>query len=196
MDGFVDLVAALLEESGLPDASIHRRGRDLTLPGFFRPTKNWDLIVVADDKLIASIEFKSQVGSFGNNYNNRTEEALGNATDLWTAFREGAFEGSPKPWLGWLMLLERSEKSTTAVRVSEPFFDVFPEFKGASYVERYSLLCKKLVRERLYDAACLIVSDSQRGRNGEFDEPEEEIGFTAFASSLLGAASAYAQFRR
>ncbi len=38
--------------------------------------KKWDLLVV-EGCLIAAIEFKSQVGSFGNNYNNRTEEALG-----------------------------------------------------------------------------------------------------------------------
>ena len=46
------------------------------IPGWYRPEKKWDLLVVADNKLLAGIEFKSQVGSFGNNYNNRTEEAI------------------------------------------------------------------------------------------------------------------------
>ncbi|MDD5532110.1 MAG: PaeR7I family type II restriction endonuclease [Syntrophales bacterium] len=40
------------------------------MPGYFGPTKDWDLIVVADNVLLASIEFKAQVGSFGNNCNN------------------------------------------------------------------------------------------------------------------------------
>jgi hypothetical protein len=116
----------------------------MAIPGYFRPEKSWDLLVVVDGALLASVEFKSQVGSFGNNYNNRTEEAIGVATDLWTAFREGAFSESPKPWLGWLMLLEDAPGSTRPVKVSEPFFRVFEEFRKVSYAERYEILCKKL----------------------------------------------------
>ena len=56
----------------------------LTLPGFFRPTKLWDLLIINQGGLVAALELKSQVGpSFGNNFNNRTEEALGTAVDLW-----------------------------------------------------------------------------------------------------------------
>jgi hypothetical protein len=48
----------------------------VTLPGYFRPTKLWDVLVIHDKRLLAAIELKSQVGpSFGNNFNNRTEEA-------------------------------------------------------------------------------------------------------------------------
>src|SRR3954453_10608895 len=47
-----------------------------------------------------------------NNYTNRTEEAIGSATDLWTAYREGAFKPSPRPWVGYLMLLEEASQST------------------------------------------------------------------------------------
>jgi len=36
-----------------------------------------------------AIELKSRVGSFGNNVNNRTEEAIGNAADIWRAYEEG-----------------------------------------------------------------------------------------------------------
>jgi len=49
-------------------------------------------LVIKNGHLFVAIEAKSQVGpSFGNNFNNRTEEAMGSALDLWTAFREGAF---------------------------------------------------------------------------------------------------------
>jgi hypothetical protein len=73
----------------------------LTLPGFFRPTKLWDLLVIRDRELVAALAFKSHVGpSFGNNFNNRAEEALGTAADFWTAFREGAFGKTPRPFLG------------------------------------------------------------------------------------------------
>jgi len=37
-----------------------------------------------------------------NNFNNRVEEALGSATAIWTAYREGTFKPSQRPWIGWL----------------------------------------------------------------------------------------------
>ncbi len=87
MDGFCDLIRWLVAENDMPGASIYTQ-TSLEIPGYFRPTKSWDLLVVHDRKLVAAVEFKSQAGpSFGNNFNNRTEEAIGTATDLWTAFR-------------------------------------------------------------------------------------------------------------
>ena len=86
--------------------------------------KKWDLLVVADGQFLAGIEFKSQVGSFGNNYNNRTEEAIGSATDLWAAYREGAFKPSARPWLGYLMLLEETPESMRSVRAQTSFQSV------------------------------------------------------------------------
>ena len=87
MDGFLRIVEEIVRKNGLPKAEIHTRRRLLTLPGYFRPTKLWDMLVVNEGRLIAAVEFKSHVGpSFGNNFNNRTEEALGTAVDLWTAY--------------------------------------------------------------------------------------------------------------
>ena len=128
MNGFIDLVRDLLCENGLPKANVYCE-KAIELPGWYRPEKKWDLLVVSDGKLLAGIEFKSQVGSFGNNYNNRTEEAIGSATDIWAAYREGAFKPSARPWLGYLMLLEEATRSIAPVRAREPHFKVFPEFK-------------------------------------------------------------------
>jgi hypothetical protein len=81
---------------------------------------------------LAAVEFKSQRGpSFGNNFNNRTEEAMGSALDLWTAYREGAFNKTIRPWLGYVFLLEDCEGSRRPVKVREPHFKVFPEFVKA-----------------------------------------------------------------
>ena len=191
LDGFITLLAELLSEAGLPDSTIHTR--TTTLPGYFRPTKDWDLVVVVEGRLLASIEFKAQVGSFGNNFNNRIEEALGSSTDLLTAYREGKFQRSQKPWLGWLMLLEESSKSTSPVQVSEPHFEVFREFRDVSYAERYALFCERLVRERFYDSACLLMSNETDGIKGGYSEPNEEIGFKFFATSLTAHAAAFAE---
>jgi len=190
MDGFVSLIGDILRENGVKDLEIFR-GKSLEIPGWYRPEKKWDLLLVTDGQLIASVEFKSQVGpSFGNNYNNRTEEAIGSAADLWAAYREGAFRPSAKPWLGYLMLLEEAAGSTGPVRNREPHFKVFPEFKDSSYAKRYQVLLTKLVRERLYDAACFLMSDGERGRKGHYREPDPELNFQKFAASLVGRAVA------
>jgi len=185
MGGFVELVRGLLTEAGLTSSAIYTRG-EVELPGWFRAEKAWDLLIVVDHRLIASIEFKSQVGpSFGNNFNNRTEEALGSASDLWAAYREGAFAPSTRPWLGYLMLLEDAPGSRRTVAVAEPHFKVFDEFRAASYAKRYEILLTKLLRERLYDGACLMTSDPETGPAGAFVEPNAELAFARFAESLL-----------
>jgi hypothetical protein len=133
------------------------------------------------------------VGSFGNNYNNRTEEAIGSAADIWAAYREGAFKPSARPWLGYLMLLEEAPKSVKPVRAREPHFKVFPEFKAASYAKRYEILLTKLVRERLYDAACFLMSNATDGPKGRYIEPALELSFQTFITSLLAKAIAVAK---
>ena len=194
LDGFARLVTNLLVEAGLPEAKVHHQCA--TIPGYVRPAKEWDLLVVSDGDLIATIEFKSQVGpSFGNNFNNRTEEALGSATDLWTAYREGAFCDSIRPWLGYFMLLEQVPESTKPVAVREPHFSVFPEFKQSSYAKRYELFCVRLVRERLYDAACFLMSPPSAGQRGVFTEPCAETSFARFAASLTGHVTSYLKLR-
>jgi hypothetical protein len=138
-----------------------------------------------DGCLLVAIEAKSQVGpSFGNNFNNRTEEAMGSALDLWTAFREGAFNGGRQPFLGYFFMLEDCEASNKPVRVKEPHFKVFPEFFGASYMKRYEIFCRKLVLERHYTSSSFIVSDSSKGENGFYKEPATDLSFENFAKTL------------
>jgi hypothetical protein len=117
MDGFIDLFTELITRTGISEQCIFRK-KAVELPGFFRPTKEWDLLVVSNRTLIAAIEAKSQVGpSFGNNFNNRTEEAMGSALDLWTAFREQAYLESPQPFLGYFFMLEDCKASNRPVGV-------------------------------------------------------------------------------
>ena len=104
--------------------------------------------------------------SFGNNFNNRVEEALGNAADLNTAFREGVFGESPKPFLGYFFVLEECPKSTTPVTFTSPHFPAMGEFENTSYAGRYEILCRKLVQERLYDAAALVLTPRAAASTG------------------------------
>lgn len=194
LDGFGVLVRELLREAGIPESNIYQQGRaDVTLPGFFRPTKQWDIVVVAGDCLLASIELKALCGpSFGNNYNNRIEEALGSSTDIWTAYREGIFDKSPQPFIGYVLLLEEADGSKREVRVCEKHFDVPHEFRDASYATRCQLSLRKFVRERCYTAACLLLSDRKTGAKGKYSEPADDLTFERFARSM--SAHVKAQF--
>jgi hypothetical protein len=196
MDGFIELFTNLILAAGIGNEHIFYN-RHLELPGFYRPTKEWDLLVVRDGQLLLALEAKSQVGpSFGNNFNNRTEEAMGSAMDLWTAFREGAFNKTVMPWLGYLFLLEDCPQSQRPVSVKEPHFKVFPEFVNVSYAKRYELFCRKLVRERQYNAAAFLTSNKREGGKGHYQEPAGDLTFEIFARSLAGHISAYGAARQ
>ncbi len=194
-DGFIALLTAVVREAGLTDAEIFVTKK--TLPCYFRPSKDWDLIVKAGGDLVAVIEVKAHVGSFGNNFNNRVEEALGSATDFWASYRESTFKPSGRPWLGYLMMLEEAPGSTRGCK--RRVVDHYPmreEFQEISYARRYEIFCERLVRDRMYDATCLVMSNSETGRKGSFHEPNVELSFVNFATSLFGRAAAFAKARK
>lgn len=188
MDGFCNVVEAIVKANGLTDADIHFNRRLLTLPGYFRPTKQWDMLVLHKGILVAALEFKSQVGpSFGNNFNNRAEEAIGTAHDFWISYREQAFgKEAPKPFVGWFMLLEDAPASRSPVKDTSPHFDLFPDFKNASYAERYNILCHKLVQEQLYTSAAIILSPSSSIKTGNYSELADLTGLKTFVTLLAG----------
>ncbi len=194
LDGFLQLIESVLEASGLSRAHIYWRSKTV-LPGWFRATKSWDLLVVTDKMLVAVVEFKSMVGSVGNNVNNRAEEALGNATDFWAAYQEGGFAPSGRPWVGFVMILGDAHDLKNDVRVEEPHFPVFPEFRNATYASRYDSLLTKLVRARLYDAACFLTTSSADAARGISIAPNPELNFHTFLTSLMSRAIAVAQLQ-
>jgi Restriction endonuclease XhoI len=193
LDGFIALFKTIALGTGIPAHCIYTRHN--ILPGYFRPTKDWDFLVVSPQgDLIACIEFKSQVGSFGNNFNNRTEEAIGSSTDLWTAFREGAFNVKTiKPWLGYFLIVERSRQSTTPVKTLEPFYPVMDVFQNTSYLDRYGIFCERLIREKLYDNTALLWTSN--GADIQYGDVKPEISagsfIDAFAGFLLGKANLF-----
>lgn len=128
--------------------------------------------------------------SFGNNYNNRVEEAIGNATDIWIAFREQRL-GPFRPFLGYFFLLEDVRQVHTPVRPAQPYFSVDPVFADASYSKRYQVLCQHLVLERLYDATCLTLAT--QADPTQISHPLPELDFRQFAVQLQGHARAFLQ---
>lgn len=163
-------------------AVVVRNGGNHTLPGWYRRAKNWDLVVTYRGVLVAAIEFKSQVGSIGNNHNNRTEEALGNSVDIWRA-HEAAMLGPILPWVGFVMVLEKSDKTTQPKRKGGAIFPIDPAFDGLSYLDRYRLTFQRLLAERKYDGAVVVASEAGQG---VFDEPVPALSFATFEAKLKG----------
>ena len=204
MDAFAALLGDLLIQEGVEAEHIFFRDRKKrTIPGFFRPTKDWDLIVIAERHLWLAVELKSQVGpSFGNNYNNRVEEGIGNASDLRTAFRENTF-GTIVPWVGYLLLLEDCADCHSPVRASEEHFPIRPEFRqpgeyefqkrpiSLSYARRYEMFCRKLVLEKLYDASCFLISSKSEGLKGRYSAPAIDFNFQRFVTAMSGKVHEY-----
>jgi hypothetical protein len=204
------LVADILCEAGLKRIDVRTRTA-LELPGYFRATKKWDLIVVSQGQLVLAMELKSQAGkSIGNNVNNRAEEAVGSAKDLWTAYREGRFgRGAPTPFLGYLFLLEDRDGVKRPVANKEPYFTVDPAFRGVempgredraarhrgiSYAQRYELLCRRLMLERIYSASCFLMATN--AASTLISQPAQDLSFARFAAALRGHAVTFVGSQR
>ncbi len=186
LDPVRELIASVFLDAGFAADSISRSS-GIVLPGYYRPTKQWDLVVTHNDRLVAAIELKSQVGpSFGNNVNNRTGEAIGNAVDVWRAYEAGTF-GSVRPWLGYVFVLHETERSTKPVKLPTSLFEPDPIFLNTSYKDRYRILCDRLVKERLYDAAWFVTSEAEP--DGNIHEPDPGLSFASFAAAVAGRAT-------
>jgi len=195
MDAFAGLIEDIVVEAGVPRDSV-KHDYHATLPGFYRHEKEWDTAVVHDGELLAVVEYKSQASSFGNNLNNRAEEAIGNNTDIIEAYEEGVFAPSPQPFVGYLMLMADNEKSRNVPQVREVNFDVDDEFQGATYVDRMELLCLRMVRKRLVNESAFILSDEEAGLNGEYWQPNEELEFERFARALASHVNGHIDYEQ
>lgn len=205
LDAFVDLLTWVVHSHGLPDAIV-LTGRKAQLPGFFRPTKSWDVLIMDQDTLIAAIELKSIADSFGKNANNRNEEALGSGIDIKEAFEEDAFEGLTRLFTGYLILVEDCQETLTSVQIQIKHFRAmeefmltpetrkemyvrnskgeFPAIAGVSYMHRFDILCRRLMQKNLYTAASVIKSPRSAIENGEYGSVSRETSIKAFLASL------------
>jgi Restriction endonuclease XhoI len=181
-----DTIAALLAkfflEAGFPPEDIRvTKQQHLELPGYYRPHKQWDVVVVHENTLVAAFELKALGGpSYGNNYNNRVEEALGSAVDVRRAALADVFPGE-KPWLGYFFIMEDGPKSRSAVSTAKGSFPVEQIWHGASYQDRFAIFCERLIAEGLYDAVCYITSSAA---NPKPNEPVDALDWRHFAAAI------------
>ena len=188
LDGFATLFAKLAKSKASKDLKIYQNKAQVVLPGHFRPTKQWDLVLIYQGRLIATLEFKSLGGpSFSNNANNRCEEALGSGIDLSVAQREGRFGFGADPFVGYCILVEDEEKSRRVPERGNPslHFASDPAFKTASYQDRMRILCERMVQERLYTAAAVLTSPQSALKTGAYGELSPTTSLNRFIAKFV-----------
>lgn len=170
-----DLIARVLTDAGMDYP------RPAQLPGYYRRSKNWDIVGRYGEALGAVIELKSQVGSIGNNANNRIEEMIGQSVDFWKASREELL-GATTPWFGYVMLIEDCVDSRRQAKTPRVAPDFPPDeiFSHTNYIERYAIALDRLRFERDMDQVCLVASTA----DGDTWYPDGSMTFQAFATSL------------
>jgi len=154
MEAIQNYIRGLFVKSGLPEESVLRGSP--SLPGFFRRSKSWDVVVVYKGTLVAAVELKSQVGAVGNNANNRIEEALGNAFDIGSVQKNNDSFGALPPWLGFVMVLEETSRTKQVLRPSATVFPIDTQFDQVTYSRQYQIALSRFVSEELYNAAWFL----------------------------------------
>ncbi len=178
-------IAEDMEQVGYNRNDIFLDDVNVTLPGWFRPSKKWDITAFEDGVLVAAIELKSISSSFGNNANNRAEEALGSASDVDYATHNHLLEPNDlPPNFGYVLLVRKTPESTRPSKIGAKSRYAFDkEFEDSSYVERFTILGKRLLRERVYQAVWVAVIDLE---NGVVEEPDPLMTYDKFVAHLKG----------
>ena len=185
MSPFELLIRQVVEDAGIePDPAP---SDTLYLPGFYRETKSWDVVLQYQGHALAIVEAKSQGSSLANNFNNRVEEAIGQAADVWKSHERGLLISGLRPWVGYLMIVEETTKTTDPKhllggKAVPAGMKVDPFFDGMSYAERYATAFKRLDQERMLDATCVATTSGPES----YEYPNEWLSFNGFAAQLWG----------
>lgn len=181
LDSLADVIADVLVDAGLNRDEIFLRSK-VDLPGYYRPEKKWDLLAFHKDELVVAVELKSIWSSFGNNMNNRAEEAIGSGYDFRLAV-ERKLMGDSTPWLGYVFVMRDDPQIRSPKTYRQSHFSVDPLFQSADYLERSMLTCRRLVRERVYDRVFFALWD---GVASEMKEPASDMTWAKFEAALRG----------
>lgn len=158
----------------------------VTLPGYLRVAKQWDILCFDQSDLIAAIELKSINVSFGNNINNRVEEAIGNAIDLNQAAIHGLIPWTVRPPARCYGLIVRDcEESRKPVRSRAARYPIDSAFDRTNYQEQFRIMGRRFLSEHIYEAVWLAIVDPDRGTAKEPDDAlSYDVLIEAIASQL------------
>jgi type II restriction enzyme len=193
----LDEIAAIISEDlmsmGVSEDRIFYKNKDTEIPGWFRATKQWDILAFSDDQLITAVELKSISSSFGNNLNNRTEEAVGEAIDAKFASDRGLLNRVIPPLFAYALIVRKNEESSSLCKKpNSHHFQPNEAFMSATYLDRFRIMCERLRRENIYGAVWFVVVDPDAG---EVSEPVKELSYEAFLKEIEGHVGAFAATR-
>lgn len=168
MQSLAAFVRQMFLDAGLQD---HEVGVDTIIPGYYRRSKNWDVVAVHKGHLVGVVELKSQEKSPGNNANNRIEEAIGSASDAHTLQEMRQTFGRLGVWAAWCMVFNRScEPIGRRKGVVSKHFPVDPAFEDFTYAGQYATAIERFIAQNLYQAGWMVETWAD-GDVIDFDEP-------------------------
>lgn len=187
-------VGRMFIDAGLKASDVKIGG---VIPGYYRRSKNWDVVATYKGQLVALVELKSQVGSEGNNGNNRIEEALGNVFDASTAQELNEAFGKLPIWTAFCMVFGSSPANAGTVGMrGAPMFPLDPVFSGMTYPRQWEIAVERFVQTGVYSAGWMLTTWVDQNADVKFAEPvatataatlETQIhARVAFAKQVLG----------
>lgn len=189
LDPLASVIRDDLISKGYSPKDVVFGGKSSTLPGWFRPAKDWDMLAFYGDDLLAAIELKSINSSFGNNANNRTEEALGSSVDVSHAIKNEliSYQGVP-PCLGYVLVIRSCEKSRKVCQNRTAVYPVDNVFDNTSYLDRLTIMCRRMLAERIYQAVWVVyVDDEER----IVYEPDIALSYDKFIETIAAQLRIY-----
>ena len=168
MSVFAKIAGKVATQAGVAeiDTIVPTSPRDqrTVLPGCFRPTKNWDFLVIRDRVPLVALEFKSIMSSYGNNLNNRAEEAVGQGADLNATLQSHGIQPE-SVFSGYLMIMADDSASRRPTRnITLPLLDIEVEMNDLSYQQRADRMCQRLEEKRIWSCtsfATTVLSDNK-----------------------------------
>ncbi|MBB2946076.1 hypothetical protein FB565_005834 [Actinoplanes lutulentus] len=181
MDAIHQLVVDEIKATGATGLRFSQN-RGATLPGFYRASKSWDLVLLQRDVPVLAVEYKSMLGSEGKNLNNRADEIFGMAEDT----RQAEIRGLLPPQMrrAYIFVMAENPENSKPVRVVETLGDSDPVFDGASYVQRMAIML-----ERMRDTGLFHMTWAVTVKEDPFSwsEPNKAVGWDRFAADLHSA---------
>lgn len=182
LDEIIELISRDMVNMGVKEGTIHTSGNGVKVPGWFRARKRWDIVVSDGHRLMACIELKSISGSYGNNINNRVEEAIGEAVDVRYAIEHDLCGSHSLPALAYVLIVKGDSKSRSIpLSSNNSAFKQDPVFNGTSYVDRFRIMCERLLEENIFEAVWYVVVNPDEQ---SIEEPADALSYVSFIRNL------------
>ncbi len=168
MKSLADFVRQMFIDAGLRDDEVTT---DTIIPGYFRRSKNWDVVAVHKGHLVGVVELKSQEKSPSNNANNRIEEAIGSAVDTNTVQEISEAFGKLGIWAAWGMTFNRDCEPKRRNGVRSKHFPLDPAFVPFTYAGQYGTAIERFISQNIYQAGWMVRTWVNDDGTIGYDEP-------------------------